>query len=64
MLIKVLDTLTYFMSSKDGIGIKLRRAPVTSDKTPFIFENLIDYKSFEFLSKLFKITEKLIEYDQ
>ena len=25
---------------------------------------MIDYKSFEFLSKLFKITEKLIEYDQ
>ena len=25
---------------------------------------MIDYKSFEFLAKLFKITEKLIEYDQ
>lgn len=25
---------------------------------------MIDYKSFEFLQKLFKITEKLIEYDQ
>jgi hypothetical protein len=65
MLIKILDTLTYFMSQKDGLGIKLRRAPMNSkDKSSFIFENLIDYKSFEFLSKLFKITEKLIEYDQ
>jgi len=24
---------------------------------------MIDYKSFEFLSKLYKITEKLIDYD-
>jgi hypothetical protein len=29
-----------------------------------LFDNMIDYKSFEFLAKLFKITEKLIEYDQ
>lgn len=34
------------------------------DQSTFLFDNLIDYKSFEFLSKLFKITEKLIEYDQ
>ena len=43
----------------------MRRAPINStDHTSFIFDNLIDYKSFEFLSKLFKITEKLIEYDE
>lgn len=29
----------------------------------FIFANLIDYKSFEFLSKLYKISEKLVDHD-
>jgi len=29
----------------------------------FIFANLIDYKSFEFLSKLYKISDKLIDFD-
>ena len=33
------------------------------DQSVFLFDNLIDYKSFEFLSKLYKITEKLMEYD-
>lgn len=65
MLIKVLDTLTYFMSQKGGSGLQLRRAPrVAEDQSTFLFDNLIDYKSFEFLSKLYKITEKLIEFDQ
>jgi hypothetical protein len=65
MLIKVLDSITYFMSQKGGSGMLLRRAPMSSQSsTSFIFDNMIDYKSFEFLSKLFKITEKLIEYDQ
>ena len=65
MLIKILDTLTYFMTQKDGSGLQLRRAPRgTQDQSSFLFDNLIDYKSFEFLSKLYKITEKLIEYDQ
>lgn len=64
MLIKMLDTLTYFMSQKNGSGLQLRRAPrSTADQSAFLFDNLIDYKSFEFLSKLFKITEKLVEYD-
>jgi hypothetical protein len=29
----------------------------------FIFANLIDYKSFEFLSKLYKVSEKLVDHD-
>ena len=29
----------------------------------FIFASLIDYKSFEFLSKLYKISEKLVDHD-
>lgn len=65
MIIKILDTLTYFMTMKGGSGLQLRRAPRnTEDQSTFLFDNLIDYKSFEFLSKLFKITEKLIEFDQ
>jgi len=65
MLIKILDTLTYFVSQKNGTGLQLRRAPRSAkDQSAFLFDNLIDYKSFEFLQKLFKITEKLIEYDQ
>lgn len=34
-----------------------------SDEETFIFANLIDYKSFEFLSKLYKISEKLVDHD-
>lgn len=40
----------------------MRRAPQV-DSNAFIFDNLIDYKSFEFLSKLYKISEKLVDYD-
>ena len=29
----------------------------------FIFDNLIDYKSFEFLAKVYKITDKIVDYD-
>jgi hypothetical protein len=65
LLIKVLETLTYFVSQRGGTGLQLRRAPRSlEDQSTFLFDNLIDYKSFEFLSKLFKITEKLIEYDE
>ena len=65
MLIRVLDTMTYFMSQKGGSGLQLRRTPLSSeDESAFLFDNLIDYKSFEFLSKLYKITEKLVEFDQ
>ena len=67
MLLKVLDIITYLVTGT----LELRRAPkaayVTEDgderSTSFIFANLIDYKSFEFLSKLYKISEKLIDYD-
>lgn len=42
----------------------MRRAPRNKgDHAAFLFDNLIDYKSFEFLAKLFKISERLIEYD-
>jgi hypothetical protein len=38
------------MSQKGGSGLILRRAPKTQeDQQSFIFDNLIDYKSFEFL---------------
>lgn len=57
LLLKVFDMITYFFS-----GVSLRRSPVTDDDS-FIFANLIDFKSFEFLSKLYKITEKLVDYD-
>lgn len=57
MLLKVLDMVTYFFS-----GISLRRSPITEDDS-FIFANLIDFKSFEFLSKLYKISEKLVDFD-
>lgn len=57
MLLRVLDIITYFFS-----GISLRRAPVT-DEGSFIFAHLIDYKSFEFLSKLYKISERLVDFD-
>ena len=64
MIIKVLDTLSYFMTQRNGQGLQLRRAPKSKgDHAAFLFDNLIDYKSFEFLAKLFKISEKLIEYD-
>lgn len=33
------------------------------EQNSFIFDNLIDYKSFEFLSKLYKISERLVDYD-
>jgi hypothetical protein len=29
----------------------------------FIFDNMIDYKSFEFLSKLYKISDRLVDFD-
>ncbi len=57
MLLKVLDMITYFFS-----GINLRRSPTTNEDS-FIFAHLIDFKSFEFLSKLYKISEKLVDYD-
>ena len=67
MLLRVLDIITYLVTGT----LELRRAPkgayLTEDgderSTSFIFANLIDYKSFEFLSKLYKISEKLIDYD-
>ena len=57
MLLKILDIISYFIGN-----LQLRRAPQI-DQNAFIFDNLIDYKSFEFLSKLYKISEKLIDYD-
>ena len=57
MLIKVLDITSYFISN-----LQLRRAPQI-DQNAFIFDNLIDYKSFEFLHKLYSISEKLVDYD-
>lgn len=57
MLLKVLDIVTYFIGN-----LQLRRAPQV-DQNSFIFDNLIDYKSFEFLSKLYKISEKLVDFD-
>jgi len=56
-LLKFLDLLTYFFGP-----LQLRRAPVT-DESAFVFDNLIDYKSFEFLDKIFRITEKLFDFD-
>jgi hypothetical protein len=58
MMLKVLDMITYFFSG----NLALRRSPVTDDGS-FIFANLIDYKSFEFLSKLYKISERLVDHD-
>ena len=49
--------ITYFFS-----GVNLRRSPITEEDS-FIFANLIDFKSFEFLSKLYKISEKLVDHD-
>jgi hypothetical protein len=45
--------------------MQLRRAPIIDGRanSSFIFDNLIDYKSFEFLSKLYKISEKLVDHD-
>jgi hypothetical protein len=57
MLLKVMDTLTYFFGEVD-----LRRSPQSGEDS-FIFSNLIDFKSFEFLSKLYKISEQLVDYD-
>jgi hypothetical protein len=59
MLLKVLDLITYFIGD-----MQLRRAPMIDEKSSsFIFDNLIDYKSFEFLSKIYKISEKLVDED-
>ena len=48
-------------------GQKTYGKPVPEDfetqTDSFVFAHLIDYKSFEFLSKLYKITEKLVDYD-
>jgi hypothetical protein len=59
MLLKIMDLITYFISD-----LHLRRAPIINEKSSsFIFDNLIDYKSFEFLSKIYKISEKLVDED-
>jgi hypothetical protein len=59
MLLKVLYLITYFIGD-----MQLRSAPMIDEKSSsFIFENLIDYKSFEFLSKIYKISEKLVDED-
>ena len=59
MLLKVLDLITYFIGD-----MQLRRAPIIDENSSsFIFDNLIDYKSFEFLSKIYKISEKLVDED-
>ena len=52
-----MDVISYFIGS-----IQLRRAPQV-DQNSFIFDNLIDFKSFEFLSKIYKISDKLYDYD-
>ena len=53
-----MEVLTYFIGN-----LQLRRAPLIDERNTFIFDNLIDYKSFEFLSKLYKISEKLVDLD-
>ena len=58
MLLRVLDMITYFFSG----NLNLRRSP-THDDDCFVFANLLDYKSFEFLSKLYKISERLVDHD-
>lgn len=59
MLIKVLDVITYFIGN-----LQLRRAPVIDERSSsFIIDNMIDYKSFEFLSKLYKISDRLVDFD-
>jgi hypothetical protein len=60
MLLKILEIITYFIGN-----MQLRRAPMIDGiaNSSFIFDNLIDYKSFEFLSKLYKISEKLVDHD-
>lgn len=58
MLVKILDIIQYFIGD-----IQLRRSPTLQIDNAFIFDNFIDYKSFEFLSKLYRITEKLVDYD-
>lgn len=57
LLLKVFDMIAYFFSQ-----VNLRRSPRSEDDS-FIFASLIDFKSFEFLSKLYKITEKLVDFD-
>ena len=66
IVIRVLDAVGYFLSAtkKDaGQGMVLRRAPKNPDQSCFLFDNLIDYKSYEFLQKLFKISKRLVEFD-
>lgn len=60
MLIKILDVVTYFIGQ-----LQLRRAPVADEggRNSFIFDTMIDFKSFEFLQKLYKISDKLIDFD-
>jgi len=60
MLLKIMDILTYFLGS-----LQLRRAPIIEERnSSFIFDNMIDYKSFELLGKLYKVTEKLVDFDE
>ena len=59
MTLRLLEMVSYFFSG----SMSLRRAPRANDDGTFIFANLIDYKSFEFLSKLYKISERLVEHD-
>lgn len=79
MLLKVLDIVTYFFSGNmdlrrapqipesaysHKLGSHLMQPEHnTKPSDSFIFSNLIDYKSFEFLSKLYKISEKLVDDD-
>lgn len=79
MLLKVLDIVTYFFSGnidlrrvphapepahKKSLPLIQQSQMVHSSKEEsFIFASLIDYKSFEFLSKLYKISEKLVDHD-
>ena len=78
MMLKVLDIITYFFSGNldlrraphvhnpvmDGKQREFASVPQQSKGADsFIFANLIDYKSFEFLSKLYKVSEKLVDHD-
>jgi hypothetical protein len=78
MMLKVLDIITYFFSGHlDLRRAPHAHNPVLEPKQreyaqvpasqkvsdSFIFANLIDYKSFEFLSKLYKVSEKLVDHD-
>jgi hypothetical protein len=78
MMLKVLDIITYFFSGhldlrraphvhNPVLEPKQReyaQVPATQKNAEsFIFANLIDYKSFEFLSKLYKVSERLVDHD-